>query len=83
MKASAALINGTWVDVYKDPITDQGKRSKRGRLKLIKNVDGYTTVTNHDNMFDALQDELVTVFENGTLVTEYTFDEVRARAQIR
>lgn len=83
MKASAALINGTWVDVYKDPITDQGKRSKRGRLKLIKNGDGYTTVTNHDNMFDALQDELVTVFENGTLVTEYTFDEVRARAQIR
>ena len=83
MKASAALINGIWVDVYKDPITDQGKRSKRGRLKLIKNGDDYTTVTNHANMFDALQDELVTVFENGALVTEYTFDEVRARAQIR
>ena len=83
MKASAALINGVWVDVYKDPITDQGKRSKRGRLKLIKNGDEYTTVTNHDNMFDSLQDELVTVFENGILVTEYTFDEVRTRAQIR
>lgn len=83
MKASAALINGTWVDVYKDPITDQGKRSKRGRLKLIKNGDEYATVTNHESMFDTLQDELVTVFEDGVLVTEYTFDEVRARAQIR
>ena len=83
MKASAALINDTWVDVYKDPITDQGKRSKRGRLKLIKNGDRYATVTNHDNMFDTLQDELVTVFEDGVLMTEYTFDEVRVRAQIR
>lgn len=36
MKASAAMIKGEWVDVYKDPITDSGKRSKKGRLKLVR-----------------------------------------------
>jgi len=31
MKASAIKIGGTWYDVYKDPVTDPGKVSKRGR----------------------------------------------------
>ena len=34
MKASAIEIGGHWSDVYKDPVTDAGKRSKRGRLAL-------------------------------------------------
>lgn len=41
MKASAALINGEWVDVFKDPITDPGKKSKRGRVQLWKSGDEY------------------------------------------
>ena len=32
MKCSAARIDGKWVDVFKDPITDSGKTSKRGRF---------------------------------------------------
>ena len=40
MKASAVQINGVWHDVYKDPITDHGKQSKRGRLALIKDGAG-------------------------------------------
>ena len=34
MKASAICVDGEWRDVYKDPITDSGKRYKRGRLAL-------------------------------------------------
>lgn len=30
MKCSAIFVNGVWREVYKDPITDQGKQSKRG-----------------------------------------------------
>lgn len=30
MKASAAEIDGSWYDVFKDPVTDTGKKSKRG-----------------------------------------------------
>lgn len=32
MKCSAAYINKKWVEVFKDPITDSGKRSKKGLL---------------------------------------------------
>lgn len=32
IKCSAAKVNGQWRDVFKDPITDQGKRSKAGLL---------------------------------------------------
>lgn len=31
MKCSAICVNGEWRDVYKDPIGDSGKKSKRGR----------------------------------------------------
>ncbi len=32
IKCSAAKVNGQWRDVFKDPITDQGKKSKAGVL---------------------------------------------------
>lgn len=40
MKACAARINGEWVDVYKDPITDSGKKSKRGPQVTARNNAG-------------------------------------------
>jgi nicotinamide phosphoribosyltransferase len=33
MKCSAIKVNGEWRDVYKDPITDQGKASIRGKVE--------------------------------------------------
>ena len=82
MKCSAALVNGTWVDVFKDPITDKGKQSKKGKLKLVKDVNQYITVSIHDKMFEILHDEMEVVFENGELKRDMTFDEVRANAVI-
>lgn len=48
MKCSAIMVDGEWRDVQKDPVTDSGKRSKKGRLKLIR----YTPVDLNDD--DAL-----------------------------
>ena len=78
MKASAICINGVWRDVYKDPITDQGKRSKKGRLALIKDDEGYKTVP----LSNVTQDEnqLITIFNNGKLVKDYTLEQVRQKA---
>merc|ERR1712226_34431 len=42
-KCSCAEVNGTSVDVMKEPITDFHKRSKKGRLTLEKNGDEWTT----------------------------------------
>lgn len=33
IKCSAIKVNGEWRDVYKDPITDKGKTSLRGRIE--------------------------------------------------
>ena len=74
-KACAAKVNGQWIDIFKDPITDTGKRSKKGKLKLVK-VDGqYKTVQLYE--YINLEDELVTVFENGEIKKEYSLDEIK------
>jgi nicotinamide phosphoribosyltransferase len=73
MKCSAIKVNGEWRPVFKDPITDQGKSSKKGRVTLYKNRDG----SYYSGVEDWPPSALETVFENGNLVKEYTFEEVR------
>lgn len=97
MKCSAIEIDGKWRDVYKEPITDPGKASKRGRISLYRNVESGTLETHprpegvppvvalawHDRATHApvrLEDMLLTVWENGELLCEHSFREVRARA---
>lgn len=46
MKNSASLINGTWIDVFKDPITDSGKRSKKGLVQLWSGAEPRTVFKN-------------------------------------
>jgi nicotinamide phosphoribosyltransferase len=83
IKCSYALINGEEVNVQKDPKTANGtKKSKAGKLKLIKVHDLYVTVSSVDydkepNVFEAFTDCLVPVFENGEILVKYDFDEIR------
>lgn len=43
-KCSAVKVDGEWHDVYKNPVTDPGKKSKRGRLDLSGSYsDGFKT----------------------------------------
>jgi len=81
MKASAIRVNGEWRDVFKDPITDPGKRSKKGRLKLIRTEDG-TLTTIRDTAAMSYPDQLKTVFIEGDTPLNQTFAEIRERAQI-
>lgn len=72
--------------VAKDPITDKGKRNKPGRLKLVKDEkDHYKTLSSIDDkdIFETAKDELVTVYENGRLLIDETFENIRARCDIR
>lgn len=72
MKCSAIRVNGEWRHVFKDPITDKGKSSKKGRVTLYKDTRGY-----YSGVEDWPTPVLETVFENGKLIKEYTFEEVR------
>jgi len=90
MKCSAAFIDGKWVDVFKDPITDSGKRSKKGLLFLDYQgpLLGYRTITRdfaskcYTNG-QPIKDVLRTVYKNGAQLNFMTFDEVRANAEIK
>jgi nicotinamide phosphoribosyltransferase len=90
-KACFAVLDGKEVDVVKSPtemdadgnITKSFKKSKKGRLKLVKNDDGtYRTVTSADPDFDTVKDELVEVFRDGKILSDWTFEEVRERAKL-
>lgn len=74
IKLSAALVNGEWRDVYKDPITDKGKASKKGRLTLVEGENGPETVRIED--INGRKELLDVVYEDSKLVKEYTFAEV-------
>ncbi len=82
-KASAARVGGAWRDVYKDPVTDSGKRSKRGLLGLAKTIDGFETLAVRDGDFqgvDGRRNVLEPVWRNGELLRDETFADIRARA---
>lgn len=85
IKCAAQYYGGEWHDVWKKPI-DMSKASKRGRLALVKEYsdDGHSSfkTIREEELTSAQSDELVTVFENGVITKEYTFDEVRENANI-
>ena len=80
-KSSAQKIAGEdWRDIFKDPI-EGGKSSKKGVLGLVINDDGeYNTVKRVDNDTPLVGDQLQTVFKNGELLIDYTFDQVVANS---
>lgn len=81
-KCSAQKRGGEWHDVCKEPL-DSSKKSKRGRLALRfnKSVGYYETTTIDPNFVgDSAGDQLQTVFENGELLRDQTFAEVRENA---
>lgn len=80
-KCSAIIVDGKLRDVYKQPITDAGKASKKGRLDLILNYGNYETVKIEDAETLALENSaLEIVYENGELLVDDNLDEIRKRA---
>jgi nicotinamide phosphoribosyltransferase len=76
MKCSAVNVSGEWKDVFKDPVTDPGKTSMKGRLQLIETPEGYSTVNERDWNHDILRP----VYENGKLFVDESLGEIRVRA---
>jgi nicotinamide phosphoribosyltransferase len=89
-KCCRAVVDGVEVDIQKSPtemdefgqLNRSFKKSKSGKLKLVKTETGYTTLTSKDEGFDAAKDELIEVFRMGEITKEWTFEEVRERAKL-
>jgi nicotinamide phosphoribosyltransferase len=78
-KQAAALINGNWVDTFKDPVGDKGKRSKAGLLAVTHDNDNneWQTVP----MFEAnAPDWLEPTYDTGWFSPDVTFETVQRRA---
>lgn len=80
-KTSAIVVDGKLRDVYKQPITDAGKTSKKGRLDLVKDASGeYKTIRIPDTeTLCAEGSEMRTVYENGELLIDDSLSEIRKR----
>jgi len=79
MKASAIKgADGAWRDVFKDPVTDHGKSSKKGRLALVKRNSAYRTIAESELGSD--ENLLEDVYFNGRLLREQSFKEIRSLA---
>ena len=91
-KCSAIVLNGELRDVIKRPIEidENGeiqqsfKTSKKGPMKLLRKVNGdveeWETV---QETTDLVGDYMVKVFENGKILKEWTFEEIRERAEVK
>lgn len=77
LKATYCEVNGEKRSIVKWPMTDKGKRSHQGKIALRIDTDGrYYTVDNLEDDSDSL---LKTVFLDGKLVNEQSFNEIRER----
>lgn len=84
MKCSAAGVRQAdgslkWIEVFKDPVTDPGKVSKKGVITLYRNKDG----SFRTGVADWEKDALVTYYKDGELLFDMTFDQVRKNAEIK
>lgn len=90
IKATHVIINGVGINIEKNPVTDAVKKSKTGYCKLVRTErkpgmqawEAFKTVQSTDPDFDKYEDVLVSVFRDGEILVEYTFDDVRKNAEI-
>lgn len=84
-KSSAQMRDGEWHDVSKTPL-DTSKRSKPGRLELLRHQNGKFQTVREEQVEAAMmgggEPVMDTVFENGRLTRVTSFDEIRARAAL-
>jgi nicotinamide phosphoribosyltransferase len=88
LKCSYAQVNGKEIKVQKNPLELDAngntrisfKKSKYGKQMLVKENGVFKSYSQSEA--PQLPDELVTVFENGEIKKQYTFDEIKKRAII-
>jgi nicotinamide phosphoribosyltransferase len=86
LKCSFAQVNGKEINVQKNPLELDAngntrvsfKKSKYGKQVLVKENGVFKSYAASEA--PQLADELVTVFENGEIMKQYTFDEIKKRA---
>ena len=85
-KVSAAEVDGKWVDVFKKPQSDVSKKSKAGRLALVKRNSVFQTIREDElvrGSHGSEENHLRPVWKNGELLVDDTFAQIRERASVK
>jgi len=65
--------------IFKDPKTDQSKKSAKGLLQVVKNAQGVYVLNSDVTPEEEQTGELEVIFEDGKLIKETTLNEIRER----
>lgn len=80
LKATHVRVNGSPLDILKTPITDPGKKSHTGFIRVVKDGPSGRYITlDHQKEEDCCTggDILQPVFRNGEILKDFSFEEVR------
>jgi nicotinamide phosphoribosyltransferase len=79
MKACYAQVDGQDIDVYKDPVTDPGKTSKKGRITLVIDGNGKYVTRRVNEVRETDLEVMREIFRDGELLIEEDLDRIRSR----
>ncbi len=78
MKATHCTTQGYEIDIFKDPVTDDGtKKSARGRIAVYKDANGEYYQKDMVTMEEMMNCAFEVVFRDGELIKDWTLQEVR------
>ena len=79
MKASAMKLRGhdKWLEIFKDPVTDPGKVSKKGRLAVITTYGSPLQAIKEEWLDPGEGNYLEDVWDTGKFLRYQTFDDIR------
>lgn len=80
-KCSYACVDGKEINVSKTPLHSPGKKSKAGKMTVNKRDN--TIVTLCGSMRDKNDDMLETVFLNGSIIKEYSWEQIKENSKIK
>lgn len=79
IKATYGIVNGEERELFKDPVTDDGrKKSAKGLLRVEKEGDNFVLYDQQTADQEA-QGELEVIFRNGKMIKETSLAEIRQR----
>lgn len=84
-KCCSVTVNGEQRDVYKDPVTDPGKVSKKGEIVTVKHNLSHSYIYQTKKIEEVRQqDEVImgTVFLNGSRFFGDSWNEIKERAKV-
>jgi len=79
IKATWVQINGQAMDIFKDPITDDGMKKSATGLLCVRKEGGKFVLYDKCTPEQEREGELRTVFDDGNLIVDDTLANIRAR----